>query len=95
MELDNTFNTTTGPEGSNKTVTIPEDLGQYRIKTTPTMLYNDINWEELEVDEDTPISVLLLFINSLNKRLCELEKQNNLQKNFFKVVPPQEEKDEH
>lgn len=95
MELNDIFNTTTTPEGSSQTITIPEGFGQYRIKTTPTILENEINWEELEVDEDTPISVLLLFINSLNKRLCELEKQNNLQKNFFKVAPPQEEKDEH
>ena len=69
-------------------------MEEYRMETTPTF-EEEVNWEELKVDEDTPISVLLLFINSLNKRLCELEKQNNLQKNFFKVTPPQENKDEH
>lgn len=69
-------------------------MEEYRMETTPT-LEEEVNWEELKVDEDTPISVLLLFINSLNKRLCELEKQNNLQKNFFKVTSSQEEKDEH
>ena len=79
----------------------PEDISEYpsRITTTSEEDENDetnqkVNWEELQVDEDTPISVLLLFINSLNKRLCELEKQNSLQQNFFKVTP-QEEKDEH
>lgn len=79
----------------------PEDISEYPSKTTTTFEEDEndetnqkVNWEELEVDEDTPISVLLLFINSLNKRLCELEKQNNLQQNFFKVTP-QEEKDEH
>ena len=78
----------------------PEDISEYPSKmTTFEEDENDetnqkVNWEELQVDEDTPISVLLLFINSLNKRLCELEKQNNLQQNFFKVTP-QEEKDEH
>lgn len=80
----------------------PEDISEYPIGRTTTTLEEDeidetnqkVNWEELEVDEDTPISVLLLFINSLNKRLCELEKQNNLQQNFFKVTP-QEGKDEH
>lgn len=79
----------------------PEDVSEYPAKTTTTFEEDEndetnqkVNWEELQVDEDTPISVLLLFINSLNKRLCELEKQNNLQQNFFKVIP-QEEKDEH
>lgn len=79
----------------------PEDISEYPSKTTTTFEEDEndetnqkVNWEELQVDEDTPISVLLLFINSLNKRLCELEKQNNLQQNFFKVTP-QEEKDEH
>ena len=79
----------------------PEDISEYPSRTTTTFEEDEndetnqkVNWEELEVDEDTPISVLLLFINSLNKRLCELEKQNNLQQNFFKVTP-QEEKDEH
>lgn len=79
----------------------PEDVSEYPSKTTTTFEEDEndetnqkVNWEELQVDEDTPISVLLLFINSLNKRLCELEKQNNLQQNFFKVTP-QEEKDEH
>ena len=79
----------------------PEDVSEYPAKTTTTFEEDEndeanqkVNWEELQVDEDTPISVLLLFINSLNKRLCELEKQNNLQQNFFKVTP-QEEKDEH
>lgn len=69
-------------------------MEEYRMETTPTF-EEEVNWEELKVDEDTPISVLLLFINSLNKRLCELEKQNNLQKNFFKVTSSQEKKDEH
>lgn len=68
-------------------------MEEYRMETTPTF-EEEVNWEELKVDEDTPISVLLLFINSLNKRLCKLEKQNNLQQNFFKVAP-QEGKDEH
>lgn len=79
----------------------PEDVSEYPAKTITTFEEDEddetnqkVNWEELQVDEDTPISVLLLFINSLNKRLCELEKQNNLQQNFFKVTP-QEEKDEH
>ena len=79
----------------------PEDVSEYPAKTTTTFEEDEndgtnqkVNWEELQVDEDTPISVLLLFINSLNKRLCELEKQNSLQQNFFKVTP-QEEKDEH
>ena len=79
----------------------PEDISEYPSKTTTNFEEDEndetnqkVNWEELQVDEDTPISVLLLFINSLNKRLCELEKQNNLQQNFFKVTP-QEEKDEH
>ena len=79
----------------------PEDVSEYPSKTTTTFEEDEndetnqkVNWEELQVDEDTPISVLLLFINSLNKRLCELEKQNNLQQNFWKVTP-QEEKDEH
>ena len=79
----------------------PEDVSEYPSRTTTNFEEDEndetnqkVNWEELQVDEDTPISVLLLFINSLNKRLCELEKQNNLQQNFFKVTP-QEEKDEH
>ena len=79
----------------------PEDVSEYPAKTTATFEEDEndeanqkVNWEELQVDEDTPISVLLLFINSLNKRICELEKQNSLQQNFFKVTP-QEEKDEH
>lgn len=79
----------------------PEDIDEYSVKTTINFEEDEndensqkVNWEELQVDEDTPISVLLLFINSLNKRLCELEKQNNLRQNFFKVTP-QEEKDEH
>lgn len=79
----------------------PEDIDEYPVKMTTTFeedendeINQKVDWEELQVDEDTPISVLLLFINSLNKRLCELEKQNNLQQNFFKVTP-QEEKDEH
>lgn len=80
----------------------PEDIDEYPAGKMTTTFEEDegdetnqkVNWEQLEVDEDTPISVLLLFINSLNKRLCELEKQNNLQQNFFKVTP-QEEKDEH
>ena len=72
----------------------PYRMEEYRMETTSTF-EEEVNWEDLKVDEDTPISVILLFINSLNKRLCELEKQNNLQKNFFKVTPPQESKDEH
>ena len=78
----------------------PEDISEYPSRTTifeedeNDETNQKVNWEELKVDEDTPISVLLLFINSLNKRLCELEKQNNLRQNFFKVMP-QEEKDEH
>ena len=77
----------------------PEDISEYPAKTTTTFEEDEndetnqkVNWEELQVDEDTPISVLILCINSLNKRLCELEKQNNLRHNFCKVTP-QEGKD--